>query len=369
MRRPERTGKHELFSTQPGLRIMLVLIAAFFCLAFQAAAGDDGKAAAGKEGAAAGDGKGLKPELSAAIEKHKNTVLAEVNGKKITVNDFETAARRASPMQIQELGTPQGKKKFLDQMIRMWLLAQKARAAGLDKDPEAVRVMKNQLASIMHRELASKISEDDVTEAEMREFYDSHAENYHKPAKTRARVIMLKDRAQAKELLDRLTKDKPSQHEFRRLAQENSEDEETRLRGGDLRFFTRAKDRKESDPKVDEAIVQAAFSLKNDGDIYPKLIKANGGFNVLMRTGFRKPLDISFKEAKPRLKMLVYREKRRVGVEEELKKLQDKSKIEYIDDNLSLVKIDMRTGQPGARRGPGRARKPAGKKRPARKKP
>jgi len=348
---------------------MVVLIAAFLCMGFKAAAADDSEAASGTERTAAGKDKVLKPELSAAIEKRKSTVLAEVNGKKITINDFETAARRASPMQIQELGTPEGKKKFLDQMIRMRLLAQKARAVGLDKDPEAVRVKKNQLASIMHREIASKISEDDVTEAEMREFYDSHADNYHKPAKTRARVIMLKDRAQAKELLDRLVKDKPSQHEFRRLAQENSEDEETRLRGGDLRFFTRAKDRKENDPEVDEAIVQAAFSLKNDGDIYPKLIESGGGFNVLMRTGFRKPLDISFNEAKPRLKMLVFREKRRVGVEEELKKLQDKAKIEYIDNNLSLVKIDMSTGKPAARRGPGRARKPAGKKRPARKKP
>ena len=64
------------------------------------------------------------------------------------------------------------------------------------------------------------------------------------------------------------------------MAQEMSEDEETKTRGGDLRYFTRPNERGPEDPQVAAEIVDAVFPLKNIGDVVPRLVKTAKGFHV-----------------------------------------------------------------------------------------
>jgi len=317
--------------------------------AAKAVAGPMQPAMASQTGTPAQPAEVKDPEAEKREQERQNTVLAEVNGKKITVGDFEAAAYRRGPFMMQDLSTPDGLKNMLQDLIKEKLLAEEAARKGYDKDSEALRVKKNQMAMLLERRIVGEASSSPIDEAELRQYYDGNIDRYRQAPKVRARVIVLKDKGQAQEMLKKLLADKPSQNEFKQLAQENSQDEATRLKGGggDLGFVARPGDRREGDPEVDPALVDAAFSLKEDGEVFAKPIQTPTGYNILMRTGYRPLVEVTFEEAKASIEPLVAREKRRKVLEEKTKEFQDKGNVTYFDENLKLIKVDMSAGLPG----------------------
>ncbi|HUT76466.1 MAG TPA: peptidyl-prolyl cis-trans isomerase [Polyangia bacterium] len=278
--------------------------------------------------------------------------VAEVAGVRITIGDFESALAKQSPLMRKELEDLGKRKEFLDKLLNMEALAAEAVRRGYDKDPEAVSVLRNQLASLMHRRIADGIPEAQPTDEALRAYYDSNIESYRKPAKVRARHILVSDEAKARQLLDNVKGTKPSQYEFRRLAQENSEDEATRLRGGDLTFFPMPGEHRGDDPEVPAPLAEAAFKIKENGDLFPDLVKSDKGFHIIMRTGYRDKMDLGFEETRDRLVMLVQREQRKDSVEKAIDNLQQRFKIELQEENLKDVVIDL-TGGPPAPGAPG----------------
>jgi peptidyl-prolyl cis-trans isomerase C len=286
--------------------------------------------------------------ISAEEQARLALPLAEVGGVKVTIGDFESALAKQSPLMRKELEDLGKRKEFLDKLLNMEVLAAEAARRGYDKDPEAVSVLRNQLASLMHRQIADGIPEAQPTDEALRAYYDANIESYRKPAKVRARHILVSDETKARQLLENVKGTKPSQYEFRRLAQENSEDETTRLRGGDLTFFPMPGEARGDDPVVPAPVAEAAFRIKDNGDLFPELVKSDKGFHIIMRTGYRDKMDLAFEDTRDRLVMLVQREQRKDSVEKAIDDLQQRFKIDLQEENLKEVVIDLTGGPPEA---------------------
>lgn len=272
--------------------------------------------------------------------------VAKIDGEPMTLGYLESTAERQSPLQRKELEDPAKRKEFLEKLINMELLAAEAARRGYDKHEEVQTVLNNQLASLMHRKIADGIQEEEPTEDAMRKYYEDNIDSYKKPEKMRARHILITDQAKAEQLLADIKKKKPSQYEFRRLAQENSEDESTRLRGGDLTFFPLPAEKREGDPDVEPEVAEAAFKIKENGEVYPELVKSSKGYHVIMRTGHREKMDLSFEDSKDRLVLLVKREERKNKVEAAIDALKDKFPVVLHEENLKDVVIDLSGGPP-----------------------
>ncbi|MDD5306293.1 MAG: peptidyl-prolyl cis-trans isomerase [Deltaproteobacteria bacterium] len=290
--------------------------------------------------------KVLTPEEKAKEDARRALPLARVGGQTVTVGDFESALEHQSPLLRKDLGDRAKRAEFLDKLVNMDLLADEAKRRGFDKDDEVIEVRKNQLASLMHQRISEGIKDEEPPEDAVRKYYDDHIDSYVKPEKMRARHILITDKDKAEKLLADVLKKKPSQHEFRRLAQENSEDEATRLRGGDLMFFPRTAERKQDDPEVDPAVAEAAFKLKENGEVSPELIKGAKGYHVVMRTGHRDRMDIPYEEAKPRMAVLVQRDLRKDKVEKAVEEIKGRIKVTVSEENLKDVVIDLSSGPP-----------------------
>lgn len=283
--------------------------------------------------------------VDAAAEKARLAlVVAKIDGVEIPLSYFETALDRQSPLLRKELADPAKRKDFLDKLLNMEVLANEAKKRGFESDPEVASVRKNQLASLMHRKIADETPEVAPTEEAMRKYYDAHADSYNKPEKVRARHILISDKAKAEKLLADMLAKTPSQYEFRRAAQEQSEDGATKNRGGDLTFFTRPGERGEGDPEVPEAIANAAFGLKENGEIARSLVKTDKGYHLVMRTGHRDKMSMTFEEAKERLGMLVQREQRKEAIEAKIGALEKAYPITLHEENLKDVVIDLSGG-------------------------
>jgi len=287
-----------------------------------------------------GAGGGGAPPQSAEELK---TPLATIDDVTITLGEFQERVNRQSPYIRARYTSLEQKKEFLESLVRFEVLAKEAYRRGLDKDPEVIRTMKQvMIQKLMRDEFDAKVTADSVTDAEMKAYYDANLAEYVKPEEVRVSAIILKNRAQAERVLIEAKGDAGKTNKgFRDLVMKYSTDEETKLRGGDLRYL----DMKTTD--VPPAVIKGAFALMNTGDVSPVVDAGNGTFYILKQTGRRKSMTKSFDDAKPQIRNKLFREKRLQAQKDFIEGMRAKAKITIDEANLAKVRIDTSTAPAG----------------------
>lgn len=178
------------------------------------------------------------------------------------------------------------RQEVLDELIREKILLNKARAAGLDRDPELVRRWERMVVAkyeAAHKPDAEK--QRAPSTAEVEQFYKEHAAEYQRPERIRVGLIQVKGSAKATEekraeLRARaekiLTLAQAPDANFAELARLHSEDGATRYSGGDGGWMERG----QTPPSWPKELVEAAFALETSSAIAP-LVEAGGSFYVL----------------------------------------------------------------------------------------
>jgi parvulin-like peptidyl-prolyl isomerase len=283
--------------------------------------------------------------------------VADINGDQLTLGYVEAAAKRARPAERRELTQKQKRVEFAEMLIKEELMAAEATRRGFNKHSEVESVAKNQLAQLMLRRIADTVEAIKPTDEELQAYYDANYASYHKSEKARIRHILISAKDKAEKLLAQALEKPMNQYEFKRLAQDNSEDEVTRAAGGAVPFFARTSEREDGDPAMDEAVVNAAFKLRRNGEIYPRLVKSSKGYHLVMRTGHRAKMDLSFERARNRLVTLVRREKRKEDIAGAIAALKTRFQVELFEENLKYVVIELSSGRQDTDKGAGMRKK------------
>ena len=281
---------------------------------------------------ARGGGTSAPPQSSEEL----NSPLAKIDDVTITLGEFQERINRQSPYIRARYTSLEQKKEFLESLIRFEILAKEAYRRGLDKDPEVVRTMKQvMIQKLMRDEFDAKVTADTVADDEMKKYYDANIAEYVKPEEVRASAIIVKNKAQAERVLLEAKGDPGKTNKgFRDLVMKYSTDEETKLRGGDLRYFD------EQTKDVPAPVVKAAFGLLNTGDVSDVVNAGNGTFYILKQTGRRKAMTKSFDDAKPQIRNKLFRDKRMQAQKDFIENLRNGAKIEINEPNLANVRID-----------------------------
>jgi parvulin-like peptidyl-prolyl isomerase len=169
----------------------------------------------------------------------------------------------------------------------------------------------------------------------MKAYYDANLGEYVKPEEVRVSAIITKNRAQADRVANEARGEAGKTNKgFRDMVGRYSQDEDTKLRGGDLRYF---------DAKATELpapVVKAAFTLANIGDVSATVDAGNGTWYVLKLTGRRRSMTKSFEDAKPAIRNKLFRDKRVTAQKDFVDNLKTSAKIEVNEANLAKVRID-----------------------------
>lgn len=262
--------------------------------------------------------------------------LAKIDDVTITLGEFEDRINRQSPYIRARYTSLEQKKEFLDELVKFEILAKEAARRGYDKDPEVVRTMKQvMIQKLMRDELDATITADSVKDADMKAYYDANVAEFVKPEEVRAAAIILKNKAQADRVLLEARGDAGKTNKgFRDLVQKYSSDDDTKLRGGDLRYFdVTAKE-------IPAAVIKAAFALVNIGDVSGVVDAGNGTYFIVKQTGRRKAAAKSFDEAKPQIRNKIFRDRRVAAQKALIEQLRAQAKIEVNEANLAKVRID-----------------------------
>jgi peptidyl-prolyl cis-trans isomerase C len=262
-------------------------------------------------------------------------VLAKIDNVTITLGEFQERINRQSPYIRARYTSLEQKKEFLDSLIKFEVLAKEAARRGIDKDPEVIRTMKQvMIQKLMRDEFDTKVTADTISDDEMKNYYDASLAEYVKPEEVRASAIVLKNKAQAdRVLLEARGEAGRTNKGFRDLVTKYSADEETKLRGGDLRYFDA------STKELPASVVRAGLALANTGDVSPVIDAGNGSFYILKQTGRRRAMTKTFEDAKPQIRNKLFRDKRLQAQKDFVDNLRAASKIEIDEVNLAKVRV------------------------------
>ena len=165
----------------------------------------------------------------------------------------------------------------------------------------------------------------EVTEADVKDFYDKNPEQFKSPEQVRASHILIKvpedakpevvaDKEKAaKAIAVRVKKGEA----FDKLAKELSEDPSAKENSGDLDFFTK-------DQMVPE-FSKAAFGMKK-GEI-SEPVRSSFGYHVIKVTDRKDGETVTLEKAKPQLTAYLQRQKKQTEIEKVVREIRAKAEV------------------------------------------
>ena len=153
----------------------------------------------------------------------------------------------------------------------------------------------------------------DVTDEEMKAFFEENKEAMAEPAQVEASHILVEDEEKAKEVAKKLK----DGGDFAKLAKEYSTDEANADKGGELGLFT-------ADKMVPE-FSEAAFTMKPDEISDP--VKTSHGYHIILVTDKKEAKEAVYKDSVDLIKGKISEEKLQTEYGVWMEEMQEKYKI------------------------------------------
>lgn len=297
----------------------------------------------GEEGS--GGGGADQPRVHGLTEEEAAQTLAKIGDHTITVGEFAEEIANKGPFLRTRYNSPERRRELLDQMVRFELLAQEAEARDFDDAPEVQRTRKQILIRrFLKQEYEDRIQPTDVTDDEVRAYYEAHPAEFHQPEQVRISHILFASEAEATRVLHQIQASPTDVRLFRQLAEQYDTDPATRDRFGEVGFFSRPAERRDGEPEVPEEVATAAFSMETIGAVYPEVVHSSRGYEILKLTGRRAALDRGLEEASRPIRNRLWRERREHEIEALIERLTSEADVEEHLDVLDQIHIDVPAG-------------------------
>lgn len=225
------------------------------------------------------------PAAAPAKPNAPDTVLATVNGKKITQEDLDIAEEDIGPGISQQL---QGKAKdayVLDYLIDGDLVTQKAQANKAGQGPDYEKKLAYAKDKILMEIVLTKIAKSATSDESLHKIYDEAAKAQKPEDEVRARHILVATEGDAEAVEKRLK----AGEDFAKVAKEVSKDPGSE--GGELGWFTKE--------RMVPEFADAAFKLK-EGEISAP-VKSQFGWHVIQLEGRRQKTFPPFDQVKDQI--------------------------------------------------------------------
>ncbi|WP_428648872.1 peptidylprolyl isomerase [Roseibium sp.] len=251
--------------------------------------------------------------LSAA---EPDDVVAKVGDAEITEADIAFAARDIGK-ELQRFPPTQWRQLLLDAVVDMELLAQAARAEGIDQDPDFKKQLEFlELQALRNAYLAQKVA-GSVSEDEVKAAYEKEFADFEGPEEIRARHILVKEKAEAEALI----KDLDGGADFAELAREKSTGP-SGPNGGDLGYFAKG--------QMVPAFQDAAFALE-PGAYTKEPVETQFGWHVIKLEDKRRQEKPALEQVEAGLRQKLIRER----YDAKMAELKETVSVEILDEELA----------------------------------
>ncbi|MEM6960360.1 MAG: peptidylprolyl isomerase [Myxococcota bacterium] len=282
-------------------------------------------------------------------ENRRAQPVARVDEVDITLGEFEDELNAQAPMLRRGFMSEESLRRLLDNRIRLELLAAEAVRQRYDRTPRVIQSTKqNSVEHLIQSQFDQQWTPASLPPEDIRSYYDTHRQEFTRPELVRASHILLATSEEAESTLNEVRE--LDLRGFRSRARERSIDQETRLRGGDLRYFSRdGRPPKSEDAPVDSAIVEAAFALSTVGEV-SQVIPVGNHFSIVKLTGRRSGEVESFEQAETSIRSRLWRIKRQGAIDDLVSELRAKDPVKTRYEMLAEIKLLPELPLPGLTR-------------------
>ena len=262
-------------------------------------------------------------------------VVARVGELAITAADIERRLHEQGSA-AQRYTNDAGLRRFIDDQIRLELLAQAALERGLDRDPDVIdAARKVMVRKLLLQDLGPQAWGEHTSEEAIRKYYESHLEEYQQPEKRRLAHVQLaptpEGRALAQSFIDRLRDDadRAARH-LSSFAEKSSLDRETRGRGGELPSFV---SQAELSRTFGPNFADEAFKL-GIGEVGPAPIQSTRGWHVVLTLARREAYVRGIDEVREEIRGRLLLAERSQAFEEYLRAIRQRYPVALYEDRL-----------------------------------
>lgn len=245
-----------------------------------------------------------------------NTVVAEFNGKKITVKDVNAYLQGLTGddrITLQKLPA-QHVKALVQRYIQTLEIYQKAKSITNTPQYKAAAM---KLADDMW--LKQRLAKIKVSDAEAKKFYEENKNIYFKtPPMVKARHILVKSEKEAEKLIAELKglHGKALEQKFAELAKKYSIGP-SKIQGGELGWFN---------PKQMVPNFAKAVENMKPGEITLKPVHTRFGYHIILLEGKQKNGYIPFEKVKGQIVAYL----KRIKLQKEIQKLEKSADVKYL---------------------------------------
>jgi parvulin-like peptidyl-prolyl isomerase len=244
-----------------------------------------------------------------------NTVVAVVDGKKVTVKDVNNYLQgltgdnriRLQDLPAQHVG------QFVKQYVDTLVLYKKAKS--VEKTPQFKALEKKMAVEYW---LKQQLAKTKIPESEVKKFYEENKDIYFKTTpKVKARHILVKDEKLAEKIINELKglHGKALEEKFAELAKKYSTGP-TKVNGGELGWF---------DPKQMVPAFAKAVEKMKPGQLSLKPVHTRFGYHVILVEAKNDKNYMPYNEVKLQIMEFLKRKK----LNDEIQKIKDSTKVEY----------------------------------------
>lgn len=301
-------------------------------------------------------------ELPLRVHSRPGTPVATFGGEAISAEELKAQIEEQTPFVRIRYANPEGKKEFLEGIIRFELLAQEAQRKGYHKDPEVLRQHKKNMVSLfVQKEFEEAQQKLPISDDELKKFYEDHLDDYVKPERVRIAHIFIdapaadqalraKRRSAAEAALAEVKeKDTRDINAFGNIVRLRSDDPQSRPVNGDLAYKSRA----ELEARVGKEVADVAFSMRELNTIHDGIIETARGYHVIKLLGRESALDMKFADVREAIRTRLLYERRAQNYNKFIEELQQKAGLKIDENALAAINVDL--GAPTPTRPPGLA--------------
>ncbi len=267
-------------------------------------------------------------------------------GGKITVGDLQDRMG----MTLQHVLTsrhvsPDSFKAMIERLVDDTLKAREAERRGFGYDAEVLEATRREAVELFIREqFEAPKAGDSVSQEEVEKYYQEHLDEFHRPLSRRASQIVVRTRNQAATILREAGV--LDMRRFRELVAKFSIDEDSKKRGGDLRYFDpkgRAvpltSDHLEED-SVEPAVAQAVFALSGQQKVVPEPIQVSNGWAVVRMTAERPEYVYGFKRVAPQIRTRLLEKRKQARIDAHVAELRRKTVVEVHPELVDAIELE-----------------------------
>lgn len=250
----------------------------------------------------------------------KKNVIADLgSGEKITLEDFQKRLKNIPQGYARYLESEQGRKQFLDLMVREKLVVAEAKKSGISSskdyketlaryDADAKKRREEFKESLAMELFLRKLHSETLnpSEQEIKNYYETNRADYERPIEMGISHILVLDEKTADEVLARLKKGES----FEKLAPLYSVDPTSSERGGALGIVRKG----DLTPELESVARKLPIGA------YSGVIKTDYGYHILKKTSERRGEAVKYDAAAEEIRRLLVKNRLDEWVKDTLKK-------------------------------------------------